>query len=187
MTLPELMTTMAIFCMVFAGVITSHLYGLRLSQVVGPKLGASDEARLAVSKLVEEVREGKLVRIGNGDLTRFTEISVDTPQVGSAIQIYPTVATNAWIRYFWDPSDRRLKRTTNGASAVMVIANAVSNQLVFTSEDYAGRILTNNHNNRIIGMKLEFYQIAYPKTSVGPGSYYDYYQLHTRITRRSIM
>ncbi|MBI5385759.1 MAG: hypothetical protein HZA90_13855 [Verrucomicrobia bacterium] len=187
LTLPEMMITLAVFIVTLGGVMASHLYGLRMAQVICPKLGASDEARAAVSKLVEEVRSAKILRVGTGSLQGFAEIPVNTPQRGNSIQIYPSLETNAWVRYFWDSTDNRLKRTTNGASSTMVVANAVSNQLVFTAEDYAGRILTNNYDNRIIGLKLEFFQIQYPKTAVGPGNYYDYYQLHTRIARRSIL
>jgi hypothetical protein len=186
-TLPEVMTTMAIFFVVMAGVIASHLFGLRMYQVTTPKLGASDEARAAVSKLINDIRSARLVRIGDGGLGSFTEVGIDSPQKGSAIQVYPSFNTNYYTRYFWDASDKKLKVTTNGATAVQVVANCVSNQLVFTAEDYAGNILTNNHNNRVIGLLLEFYQVQYPRMSVGPGNYYDYYRLRTRITRRTIL
>ena len=186
-TLTEMMCSMALLGIVLTGMIASQLYGMRMFQVVSPKLGASDEARIAVSKLIEDVRSAKLVRIGTGSLTNFTEFGVDQLQRGNAIQVFPTLATNVWARYFWDSLDQKLKRTTNGATAVQIMANSISNALVFTSEDYAGNIQSNNHNNRVIGLKLEFYQIQYPKMTVGPGQYYDYYQLHTRITRRTLM
>ncbi len=186
-TLPEAMTTMAVFFLVLAGVIASHLYGLRMYQITTPKLGASDEARIAVSKLVNDIRSARMVRLGNGSLNSFTEVGVDSLQKGSAIQVYPTYDTNLYVRYFWDSADQKLKVTTNGSAAVLVVANSVSNQLVFTAEDFAGQILTNNYNNRIIGLMLEFYQIQYPKMAVGPGNYYDYYRLRTRIARRTIL
>jgi len=182
-----MMVSMSLLGLVLMGMIASQLYGMRMLQVTSPKLGSSDEARIAVSKLVEDIRSAKLIRIGTGSLSSFTEFAVDQAQQGNSIQVYPTVSTNQWTRYYWDFADQKLKRTTNGATSVLVVANSVSNSLVFTSEDYAGNILTNNHNNRVIGLKLEFYQIQYPKMSVGPGQYYDYYQLHTRITRRTLM
>jgi len=187
LTLTEMMVSMSLLGLVLMGMIASQLYGMRMLQVTSPKLGSSDEARIAVSKLVEDIRSAKLIRIGTGSLSSFTEFAVDQAQQGNSIQVYPTVSTNQWTRYYWDFADQKLKRTTNGATSVLVVANSVSNSLVFTSEDYAGNILTNNHNNRVIGLKLEFYQIQYPKMSVGPGQYYDYYQLHTRITRRTLM
>lgn len=186
-TLTEIMVSMSLLMIVLAGVIASQMFGMRMVQITSPKLGASDEARAAVSKLIEDIRSAKLVRMGTGTLSTFTEFGVDVRQQGNAIQVYPTLATNTWIRYYWDAADQKLKRTTNGAASVMVVANSVSNSLVFSSEDYAGNVLSNNHNNRVIGLKLEFYQIQFPKMTVGSGQYYDYYQLHTRITRRTLM
>jgi hypothetical protein len=58
--------------------------------------------------------------------------------------------------------------------------------MVFRAEDFRGNILTNDRNNRVIRMMLEFYQWEYPIASAGPGGMYDYYRLQTRITRRLI-
>jgi hypothetical protein len=69
---------------------------------------------------------------------------------------------------------------------VMVVANAITNSMVFTSEDYTGTVLTNNLNNRVIGMTLQFYQLEYPTVPIGPGAFYDFYQLRTKITRRAL-
>lgn len=101
---------------------------------------------------------------------------------------YPTKPpdTNNFIRYFRDPVDRRLKRTENGTNVALVVASSITNQMVFTSEDYRGIVLTNIANNRVVGLTLQFYQLEYPTVPVGPGSYYDFYQLRTKITRRAL-
>lgn len=186
-TLPEFTVAVAVVLIVMTGILTIYVYGLRTVEFIKPKLGASDEARRAISLLVHEVRGAHLVRIGTGNISTFTEVPVDTAQVGSAIQIHPTTNLTDFVRYFWDSADRKLKRTTDGATAVQVIANSVSNQMVFKAEDFTGRVLTNNYNNRVITLTLQFYQIQYPITPIGPGNLYDYYQLQTRITRRTIL
>jgi hypothetical protein len=66
------------------------------------------------------------------------------------------------------------------------VANSISNNLVFSAEDYSGSILTNNENNRVIGVTLAFFQLQYPSIPIGPGSIYDFYQLRTKITRRTV-
>lgn len=185
-TLPELLVTMTLFLIVMAAIISSHAFGLKMYELTKSKLGASDEARSAISKLMGEVRNGKVIRIGNGNLSSFTEVPIDTTQKGSAIQIYPTTSTNTFVRYFWDSSDRKVKRTTDGASSVQVVVNSVSNEFVFTAEDYRGNILTNNENNRVIGLTFQFYQLQYPIVAIGPGKLYDFYQLRTKITRRTL-
>jgi hypothetical protein len=186
-TLGEIAVTMGLFIFVIAGVLSSHMFCLRLYQVIKPKLTASDEARATVAKLTEEIRTANRIRIGSGTLSTFSEVSANTPQIGSAIQIYPSTNTNAFVRYFWDGGDCKLKRATNGATTAWVVANSVSNQMVFTAEDFAGNVLTNNSNNRVIGLNLQFYQIQYPAVTIGPGGMYDFYQLRTKITRRTLL
>lgn len=186
-TMTEMMVSVAIFTLIIAGTISAHLFGMRMFQITKAKLGASDEARAAISLLVEEVRTAKLVKLGKGTISTFTAVGDEEAQKGSAIQIYPTADnTNDWIRYYWDSGDKKLKRTTDGTTSFSVVANSITNELVFTAEDHKGVILTNNHNNRVIGLTLQFYQIQYPIVMVGPGQYYEFYQLRTKITRRML-
>jgi type II secretory pathway pseudopilin PulG len=184
-TLVEVMVSMAILMMLLAGVLSAHIFGLRLFQITQSKLGANQEARQAINLLMDEIRSGKLVKIGAGDLSTFTEVSPNSVQRGSAIQIYASTNTNSFVRYFWDAGDNRLKRTTNGAAALSIVANSITNQFIFSSEDFQGNVHTNNANNRVIAMTLQFYQIQYPIVLIGPGQFYEFYQISTRITRRA--
>jgi type II secretory pathway pseudopilin PulG len=185
-TLTEIMVAMTVLMLVIAGVLTTHLFGLRMVEISKAKLGASDDARQAISLIISEVRSARTVRVGQGDLTSFTEVPMNTLQQGSSIQVYPTLDTNQFIRYFWDVADQRLKRTTNGATAAWVVANAITNSVLFRGEDYQGNATTNNQNNRVIALTLQFYQLMYPRVNIGPGNYYDFYQLRTRITPRTL-
>lgn len=169
-TITELMVTMAIVLLVMGSVLTAHVFGMKLFEITKAKLGASDEARAAVSSMISEIRAAKLIRIGDGYLSSFTAAGVSAAQSGSAMQIYSSTNTNSFVRYCWDASDRKLKRTTNGATFVSVVANSISNDLVFTAEDFSGSVLTNNENNRVIGLTLQFYQLQYPAVSIGPGN-----------------
>ncbi|HTG42935.1 MAG TPA: hypothetical protein VK633_00265 [Verrucomicrobiae bacterium] len=185
-TFTEMMVTMSILMMVLGGVLMAHLFGVRLFELTKAKLGANQEARKAIALLTDEIRTGKLVKIGAGNLSQFTEVAPETTQSGSAIQIYPTTDTNSFIRYFWDPASNQLRRTTNGATSISVVANSITNATVFSAEDFKGNILQNNQNNRVIALDLQFYQIQYPIVLIGPGQYYDFYQLRTKITRRTL-
>ncbi len=189
-TLIELLVTMVTTVLVVGGAMAAYAYGLRTVQYVNPKLGSSDEARKAISLLTDEIRAARSIKIGSGTISSFTEVGPWVAQQGNALQVYPTVDTNSYIRYFWDSTDERLKRTTNGTTTTLVIANWVSNrtdQAIFRCEDFAGRLLSNSFNNRVIAMELNFYQIQYPKTPVGPGNYYDYYRLSAKFTRRTLL
>ena len=184
-TIPEFMITMAIVVLIMAAVITCHLVGLRMFEMTKAKLGASDDARRAISSMITEIRSAKIVRVGEGDVNAFKEIGLDTPHVGSAIQVYMSTDTNEWIRSFWDGSDQKLKRATNGSLTATLIASAISNQMVFSAENFSGTPLMNNAQDYVIGLNLQFFQLQYPTVSIGPGNYYDYYQLQTRITPRA--
>lgn len=185
-TLSEMMVTTALLLMVVAGMLTGHLFGIRMFQITKAKLGASDDARRAVSELVNDIRSGKLIKVGTGTISSFTEVGLNAREAGSAIQIYGNATnTNLFVRYFLD-SDNRLKRTTNGSTAVSVVASFVTNSVIFTSEDESGNVISNNLNNRVIGMTLQFYQIQYPIVKVGPGNFYEYYQLSSKVTRRTL-
>lgn len=185
-TLSEIMVASALFSLVIIGAISANLFGLRMYGITKAKLGASDEAREAVSRLVNEVRSAKVVRVGNGSLGGFTNIPLGQPQAGNALQIYPSTNTTPFIRYFWDAADKQFKRTTDGTASSIVVANFISNAVVFRAEDHTGTILTNGQNNRVINLKLEFFQIQYPIVTIGPGGLFDYYKLETRITRRAL-
>jgi hypothetical protein len=187
-TIPEIMITMTIVVMILATVIACHLLGLRMYELTKAKLGASDDARKAIGVMVSEIKSAKSVRIGEGDLGKFNEVGLDTPHIGNAIQISTTTNTNAWVRYFWDPADQKLKRGANGDAVPKVIASAVSNrnsQAIFSIEDYQGMPLLNNASEFVVGVNLQFYQLLYPYVEIGPGKQYDYYQLQTKVTPRA--
>jgi hypothetical protein len=184
-----MMTGMGVFGLLMAGLVATQIMGLRMDQLARSKMGASEDARRAMSQLVTEIRSAGIVRIGNGDLTTFTEIGVNQLQQGDAIQIYPSKSDlSTFIRYYYDPETEMLQRTEDGETAAVVVARSVRNDgsPLFTSEDFAGNVLSNNFNNRVISLHMEFYQLQHPTVAIGPGSIYDFYQFRTKITRRSL-
>jgi hypothetical protein len=84
--------------------------------------------------------------------------------------------------------------TTNTSVSPTVLASYITNQDIFTAQDYSGTTLTNEEqldaidNRLVVYMKMQFcqweYPIAYVGTNSGYGNMYDYYQLRTKITRR---
>jgi hypothetical protein len=181
-----MIVSMGLLLMLMGGVITAHLFGVRMFELSRAKLGMGDEGRIALGRMISEIRAAKTVDVGTGDWSSFTETSLGSPQQGTAIQIYPTLVTNQYVRYYLDTANRQLKRYASGASSTAIVARSITNGILFTSETWNGTILTNNVNNRVIGLTLQFYQIRYPVINIGPGQYYDFYQLRTRITRRTL-
>jgi prepilin-type N-terminal cleavage/methylation domain-containing protein len=184
-TLTEMMIASSLATLLVGGVIVGHIIGLQMFQYTRTKLGGDDDARSALSKLVEEVRSSKVVRIGNGDVSSFKECGVGVAQQGNAIQIQQTTDPATFVRYYLD-ADTTLRRMTSKSASAPVLAHFVTNRTVFTSEDFSGKILTNNENNRIIGLTLQFYQIQYPIVKIGSNQIFDFYQLRTKIARRAL-
>jgi len=108
------------------------------------------------------------------------------------MQIYTNTDTNSWVCYYYETNTASANfpncaaPNPNQWGTTTVIASSVTNIIkIFSSEDAYGNPLMNNQSaNRVIGVTLQFYQLEYPLVKVGPGSFYDFYQLHTRVTRR---
>jgi type II secretory pathway pseudopilin PulG len=185
-TLTEILIAAALFALVIVGVVYTHVFGLKMATLTNSKLAATENARRALDRVRDEIRSGKILCVGNGDGGAFTPIAANSPHVGNALQIYRTVDTNIYVRYYLDAADQSLKRKASGIGEVEEIASYITNQMVFRAEDHLGNTLTNDQNNRVIKMTLEFYQWEFPVTRAGGDSYYDSYRLQTRIARRAI-
>ena len=185
-TLVELMVATGVFLLVVLAVISSQLVGMKMNLITQSKLNATYSAREVLNHVRDEIRSGRILTVGNGSSNNFTLIAANFPQQGNALQINPTTDTNAFVRYYLDPTDQKLKRIASGSKQVAVIASCITNQLIFRAEDYLGNALTNDQNNRVIKMTLEFYQWEFSPLRAGAGSLYDYCRLQTRITRRAI-
>ncbi len=187
-TLTEVMVASAIFTLAIAGVIATNMFGMQLFELNKAKMGASDDARQAISMMVSEIRSCDFVRVGSFNGTTFVEAGTNSVQQGNAVQVELNHAdTNSFIWYYWATNaggDKSLNRRASTSSRVMIIANSVSNTVVFTSEDYNGTARTNTYDNHVINMTLQFYQLENPNVPIGPGGLFDYYQLNTKITKR---
>jgi prepilin-type N-terminal cleavage/methylation domain-containing protein len=185
-TIPEMMIVMAIFSLLMVALMACQLFGARLKVYSETKLTATAAGRMALNQVRNEIRSGKILTIGTGDGLSFTNIPDNTVQVGNALEINPTTNTAGYIRYYLDTNDNSLKRVTSLNAQPQTLASFVTNRLVFQAEDFRGNVLTNDQNNRVIRMTLEFYRWEYPIATAGSGAMYDYYRLQTRITRRTI-
>lgn len=184
-TLTELMVSLAILVVVSGGIISSHWFGLRMFEITRTQLGANESTRKAMSQLVDEVRSATSLQVGQGTPRSFAPAGVDTPQQGNAIQLYSSTNVSVFIRYFWDRTDQQLKRVTENPASVSVLAQGVSNPVVFTCQDFTGTVLTNCRGSYVLGVRLQFSELQEPRVPVGPGNYYDSYQLQAKISRRA--
>jgi hypothetical protein len=181
-TLAEMVTTMGVFSLVAAGLISAQIFGLKQDQLVLSKIGASDQARVGFDKLVLDIRSAKLWDIGTGSATTFTPIANGSQQQGTALQLSFTTDTNSYVRYYFDTTGRQLCRKTSADSRVKVIAQYLTNSMYFRAERFDGTTQTDLNHKGVINVMLQFSQYQYPVTRVGPQYYYDFYKMEFRVT-----
>jgi len=180
-TLPEILIAMTVFLLMVGGIIAANLFGLRMFQVTSTKLNATTWSRETAGKITAEVHACDAVSVGNITTNGVFEGLLDGEfQQGTALMIYPTTNTDSYIIYFVNPADQTFRRATDQAGTAEVLADSVTNIMVFAAQDFSGNVLTNIGNNRVIHLTLEFYQPA--RFMLGA----DYYKLETSMTRRAL-
>ena len=182
-TLSEIMVATGILTIVFGGMVASHLFGMKIMEKTNARAGASTEARENIRTLMAEVCSAKNIAVGTGSQSAFTEFGMSVQQKGSALQLYPTTNTNIFVRYYLDSSAKTLNRMTNGASG-LVVASGIKNTDLFAAEDVLGNVVSNNQNNCVIGLNLQFQYLQYTNMPVGSNSFYTSYQVRTKLARR---
>jgi prepilin-type N-terminal cleavage/methylation domain-containing protein len=179
-TLPEILIAMMVFLLMVGGIIAANLFGLRMFQVNQTKLNVTTWSRETVEEITTEVHACNSVWVGNITNGVFEGLLNGETQQGTGLLIYPTTNTTNYIIYFVNPSDQTFRRTTDQPGTAEVLADSVTNNVVFAAQDFSGNVLTNNQNNRVIHLTLEFYQPA--RFMLGA----DYYKLETSMTRRAL-
>jgi type II secretory pathway pseudopilin PulG len=177
-TLPEMLIAVTLFVLLVGGIVAGNLFGLRIYQVTENKLDAADRARKAIGKMADEIRSCKTTWVGSVSNSVFVSRLDGEAQTGAGLLIYPTTNTTSFIMYFLNPSDQSFRRTTSVPGTTTILARCITNSAIFCAEDHLGNVLTNNQNNRVIHLTLEFFQ------KQRQGVVADYYKLETSVTRR---
>lgn len=178
-SLPELMITLAVFMMVLGGVVTTHLFGLKMFQLTQSKIIESDDARRAIGLLTDEIERAVDFQIGQGGTNYFTPNVAGGVRQGNSIQLYFGTNTNQFVRYYGGTD---LKRMTNGGAQGRVLASALKTCL-FSAEDYRGALLTNNPPASIVRVDLEFYYKLAFYSRAAATNLGESYSYQTRIAR----
>ena len=186
-TLTEVMVSMAIFTMVMAAVMLAHITGLKMFNLTASKLSSTEGGRRALGLLDADIRAAKTIMVGTGtNIASFASIPDGTAQQGASLLVYSSTNTTNCILYFYDTSDKKLKRITNLLPQPKVVAEYITNNVLFFSETFGGNVVTDNDDNRVIRVRMQFYQVQYPVMAVGPHCFYNYYEINTRVTRRML-
>jgi hypothetical protein len=196
-TMAEMVITVGVFLFIFSGVwIAVQVFGLRIYTMAATKLVATAGGRQALNLIREQIREGKLVYVGNCSSpsgSSFYQIT-NAPQQGNALIVYPTTNTALYTIYYLDTStttNRLMQFNVSNSITTYTntLAKYLTNQIVFDARDFQNNIVTNLQsldNRLLIEVTMQFSQWEYPIANVGGGvNAYDYYQLRTRVFRRA--
>jgi len=180
-TLPEMMISLTVFLLLLIGIIGATLFGMRWFQISQTKLLATDSARESISKMTDEIRSCSTTFVGDVSTNGiFTGRTNGSPQIGTALLIYPSTNSTSYVLYFVNASDETFRRTSTTLGLTKIVAHTVTNTNIFQVTDFLGNVQTNNNDNRVIHCTLQFYQTA-PNTPT-PQSY----TLDTAVTRRTL-
>jgi hypothetical protein len=196
-TMAEMVITVGVFLFIFSGVwIAVQVFGLRIYTMAATKLVATAGGRQALNLIREQIREGKLVYVGNCSSpsgSSFYQIT-NAPQQGNALIVYPTTNTALYTIYYLDTStttNRLMQFNVSNSITTYTntLAKYLTNQIVFDARDFQNNIVTNLQsldNRLLIEVTMQFSEWEYPIATVGGGvNAYDYYQLRTRVFRRA--
>jgi hypothetical protein len=179
-TLVELPVMATIMILVLAALLASHIYGLKLYALTRSKIQSTAAARALMTRMVGEIYNAENIYVASSYSSPLNPITnAGLLRQGDALQIW--VSPSNYVVYFWKPADNTLRR--KGGTNEEILGDSIrnSNSLpVFTLEDFAGNVLTNETGNITVGVRMEFRTTNYPATNL-----LDYYKYETRVSRRS--
>ncbi|HEV2694041.1 MAG TPA: prepilin-type N-terminal cleavage/methylation domain-containing protein [Verrucomicrobiae bacterium] len=181
-TLPEMMIAITIFLIVIVGILSAHIFGLRMMQMNSNKLKTTEWSRKTFGRMADEVRSSYAAAVGNLDTTNssFEGLLDGEPQQGTALLITPTTDTNSYILYFLNTVGQTFTRMTDQPGSAVTLAYSITNVIAFTAQDFSGNVLSNQatSNNPVIHMLLQFSE---PESFLQESHQY---KLETSMTRR---
>ena len=174
------MVASAVFSLTVMGFVYCQMFGMRQDQLVNSKIGASEQARLSFNELANDIRAAKIWQIGNGNLSSFTGIPLGTNQRGNALKLSMTADTNQYYLYYFNTTN--LFRGHSGSTTVRCLAKYLTNTMYFQAQDFGGTNQTTLTHKGVINVVMQFCQLQYPLTRIGPGYFYDSYKMELRVT-----
>lgn len=184
-SLTELLVVSALALIVGGMLLAALFFANRMWQITQAKIHSADKTRQVIRLVSSHVHSARILRVGSGNFGSFSEAPLDTPQQGNALQIHSTTDTNAFVRYYLDTADKKLKFVTNGSAAPVAVAREVING-VFQMEDFQGNVLTSKQNNCVIGLTLDLAEIEGVGVKIGAGQHYQSFRITTKMAQRTL-
>jgi type II secretory pathway pseudopilin PulG len=190
-TAVEMILVAGIFALLATWMVSSQIYGMRVYTLAATKLVATSGARQVIVSLRNQIQEANTIYIGNcsSDWQSYIDITNGSQQ-GNAVEIYPTTNLTDFVICYLDTSTstNRLMYYNSITGNTNDLCDYITNTMPFDAEDGYGNILTNNQNNRVIGITMQMSEWEYPIARIGGTNFnhFDFYQLRAKATRRAI-
>jgi hypothetical protein len=175
-TTMELITAMAVFMMVVAGIVSVPIFGLKVNAMAVSKLNSSTSSMKVLNQIRNQVLGANSVLVGNGTQSSFVANGTN----GNALQIYPNANTNTYVRFFMSTNTDALYEWNSATGNLWLLAPSVTNHTVFQTVDYRGNISSSSQEHYSIRMILQFAELNYRIST----NNHEYYTLETEMTPR---
>jgi type II secretory pathway pseudopilin PulG len=198
-TLVEMMVSVGVYLFIFIGVMVAiQIFALRVYTLAATKLSATNYGTKALNQIRADIQQAKTLAVGKlgtaGDPTTFSAYSGTNLAQGGALQVFQTTNAVPYTTYYLDTTSptnylKEYAVDSNNVATTSILVGYITNAIVFDAEDFQGNVITNcPANNQVYRMVLQFYQWEYPIGFIGGTGFnaYDYYQLRTRVCRRSL-
>lgn len=175
-TIPELLTSIAIFTSVIAGLVSIQIVGLRMNARAVSKMQSASSSLKVLNEVRDHVMEANSAIVGNGNNYSFTPTGTN----GNALQVFSGADTNNYLLFFMSTNTGALYEWNSTNKDLWTLAPDITNQMVFESVDFQGKVSSGNQEHYSIRMTLNFEQLDYKI----PTNTYEYYTLETQMTPR---
>lgn len=123
----------------------------------------ADSNRILLQRITDEIVSSCDWKLGSGNATTFTELQNGLRQQANAVQVYPTYSTNQYSRIYLDKEDNKLKRVTESVLTPRILAQSITNDLIFSYETTTGTVISNRIHYAVLALNLQFQDL---KTNV---------------------
>src|SRR5271168_5395478 len=161
-TLAETLIVMGLIVVVGTALIFCNMFGMSMAVRHQIWMDASSDTARTLGTVMNDVRSGELLSIGNYIGGVFVPVPDNTNQWGDALRIYSSTATNVppWIDYYYSSSTSNLVRTNFNGPGIAgnyseICANPITNdQRIFQFENYLGSVYSNTQTTPVVDLYL---------------------------------
>jgi hypothetical protein len=159
-TLAEAMVSTAAFTLVMGSMLALYIFTSKAISGTTVQLQLNTQAQV-INLMVQEIKSSRTTRVMSYNGTNFSAIAMGQAQKGNALSLsVPDGSfgtTNTLQVYYWVDSNGYLWRSSGGTVNRKLWMTCVTNQVLFTLQDYSQKVLSNLCGKSYIDINLYCY------------------------------